>query len=204
MDERLGGQPGALLEGEAAGLDGGQHIGVARRRHHHGNARVVLGSRPDHGRAADVDLLDALVDAGPRHHRLRERIQVHHDQVEGLDAECRQLIGVLGLAKVGQDPRVHSRVQRLHPSVEGLREPRQVLDLGHLDAGLRDAGRRRPGRDDLHPGGGQARCELGQPGLVVDADQGTADRTLTHGMVTFLPVTVQPSRASRAIESTSS
>jgi len=38
------------------------------------------------------------------------------------------------------------------------------------------------------------RANSSSPDLVVDADQRAANRDLAHGMVTFLPVIVQPSR----------
>src|SRR5690606_25023077 len=45
------------------------------------------------------------------------------------------------------------------------------------DAGGLDRPGGRPGRHDRHPGGVQRRGEVGQPGLVVDGDQGALERT---------------------------
>ena len=58
------------------------------------------------------------------------------------------------------------------------------------------------------PAACSAAGEVLEPGLVVDADQRAADAgahvvELVHGMVTFRPVTVQPSRAIRPTTSTS-
>src|SRR5690606_5512120 len=53
------------------------------------------------------------------------------------------------------------------------------------------------GRDYLHPGRVQSGRQLGESGLVVHTDQCPPDGTATHGIVTFLPVMVQPSRTSR-------
>ena len=54
---------------------------------HDGDVLVVLGRRPDQAGAADVDVLDRLLerDAGPGDRRL-ERVQVHDHQVDRLDA----------------------------------------------------------------------------------------------------------------------
>ena len=61
----------ALVEREAAGGDRGQHVGVAVRRGDDRDRRVVLGRRAHHRRAADVDLLDALVGRRARGDGLR-------------------------------------------------------------------------------------------------------------------------------------
>ena len=89
--------------------------------------------------------------------RLGERVEVGHHEVERLDAELRELRAVRLEPQVGQDAGVHPRVQRLDPSVEALGEPGQVLDLRHVDTGVRDPRGRRAGRHDRDPGGGQRR-----------------------------------------------
>ena len=73
VDERLGCQLLTLGESEAAAAHGGEHRVVRRRAGHDRDTGVVLGSCPDHGRAADVDLLDALIGAGARGDGLGER-----------------------------------------------------------------------------------------------------------------------------------
>ena len=79
-------------EREAAGGDGREHVGVAVRRGDDRDRGVVLGRGADHRRAADVDLLDALVGARAGRHGLRERVEVGDHQVERLDAEVGELL----------------------------------------------------------------------------------------------------------------
>jgi hypothetical protein len=51
---------------------------------------VVLGRRAQHRRAADVDVLDRVFVACSRARgRLRERVEVDDQQVDGLDAVAR-------------------------------------------------------------------------------------------------------------------
>ena len=78
---------------------------------------MILGRAPQHRRSADVDIFNRLVQrrAGLCHRRL-EWIEVHHHQVEGLDAVRLQLRQVLGLALVGQDPAVDARMERFDPA----------------------------------------------------------------------------------------
>ena len=89
---------------------------VLRGVRDHPDGLEVLRRGPDQGGAADVDLLDAVVERGPPGHGGPERIQVHHHQVEGLDAVRLQLRQVLGLALVGQDPAVDARMERFDPA----------------------------------------------------------------------------------------
>ncbi len=156
------GQAAALAEGESVAGRGRQHIGVELRAGDHGDGGMVLGRRADHGRAADVDLLDALGRAGAAGHRLLERVQVRHQQLERGNPELIQLLTVTVLAQVSQQTRVHAGVQRLDPAVEALGEPGQLLDGRDRDAGRGDRGRRAAGGHDLHPGRVQPRGQLGQ------------------------------------------
>jgi hypothetical protein len=52
------------------------------------------------------------------------------------------LLGVSGLAEVGEQAGVHRRVQRLDPSVQTLGEAGQLLDPGHRMAERLDRGGR--------------------------------------------------------------
>jgi len=56
-------------------------------------------------------------------------------------------------------------VQRLHPSAEDLGKARHLVDRRDRNAEVADAGRRRPGRDDLDAGVVQAARELIEPDL---------------------------------------
>src|SRR6201996_6866649 len=108
--------------------------------------------------------------------------------------------------RVREQASVHARVQGLDAAVKGLGETGEVLDLGDGNARLFDRPGRAAGRDDLRAGLVQGFSELGQAGLVVDAEQGAPDRNPVHlPILTFLSsLTDQPSRAIRPTVSTSS
>src|SRR5581483_5386305 len=176
--ERLGRQGLALLVGEAAvlgRLEGTRVVGTVGDDR---DARVVLRRRTHHGRAADVDLLDAVIDAGAGGDRGRERVEVHHDEVERLDAELLDLGDVLRQAAVGQDPGVHPRVERLHAAVEALGEAGEVLDLRDRQAERVDQRRGTAGGHELDARLVEAAYELLEPGLVENRDQRAADLDL--------------------------
>ena len=82
-----GRQPPPLLQREAALRQCRGHRLVHRRVGDDRDTAVVLGCRPHHGRAADVDLLDALGRPGAAGHRLLERVQVRHQQLERGDPQ---------------------------------------------------------------------------------------------------------------------
>src|SRR5262245_38179095 len=109
------------------------------------------------------------------------------------------------VTQVGEQPRVNAGVQRLHPPVEALGETGYLLYSRHRYARRLDRRSGRAGRHQLDAGLREALRELGQTGLVVDAEQCAPNRPLcvAHGMLTFLPDTVQPSRTIRPMYSTS-
>src|SRR5699024_4387568 len=82
--ERLGGQPLAGAQVEAALARGGEDVPVSLRARDDGDGGVVLGGGADHRGPADVDLLDALVRGGARGDHLAEGVEVDDDEVEGL------------------------------------------------------------------------------------------------------------------------
>ena len=165
-------ETGAMIVGLVAGLRGLDDLAVAGRVHDDRHGRVVLRGRAHHGRPADVDLLDDGVLRGARVHGVHERVEVHDDEVERLHLELAQLGHVVLTTTVGQDARVHARVQRLHAAVQALLEPGDLGDLGDGHAGGGDALGGGAGRDDLHARGVEPGGELLEAGLVVHGDQG--------------------------------
>ena len=170
--------PGGQIE--PAGLHRREHVVVVGRVDHDRDRAVVLRAGPHHRGAADVDLLDDFGRARAGGHRLAERVQVDDEQLERLDAQPDDRLDVLRVVLVGQQAGVHVRVQRLHPPAEDLREPGHLVDRRDRDAQVADPRRGRAGRDDLDAGRVQAARQVLDAGLVVHADQRTADVDLGH------------------------
>ena len=99
-----------------------------------GHGGVVLGRAAHHGGTADVDLLDGIGLVGAGAHGVGERVQVDDHQVERLDAELLELLGVLGVGHISQNAGVNVRVQRLDAAVEAFGESGDIGHLGYLDA----------------------------------------------------------------------
>src|SRR5699024_9112993 len=181
VPEGVSGEPAALVEGEPTPGDCLGDLAVTGRVHHDGHAVVVLRRRADHGRAADVDLFDALLLPGAGGHGVGEGVQVGHHEVDRGDLEFLELAPVGFQTAVGEDAGVDARVQGLDPAVEAFGEFGDFFHRGDRHAGLGDHRGGGSGGDDLHAGGVQGLGEFGQAGLVEDGDQGAADGdAITH------------------------
>ena len=128
---------------------------------------MVLRGRPQHGGAADVDLLDRLLprDAGAGDGVL-ERVEVDADEVERRDAVPLEVGDVLGDIAAGEDASVNGRMQRHDPVAEHLGEPRQRLDARDVEPGVREETRRAAARQELDPEPVEPFGERGQASLV--------------------------------------
>ncbi len=192
MPERVDRQRRAQPDTDpAVRLELRQHCVVLIGRGHDGDRGMVLGGRADHRRAADVDLLDQVVETDPRPSRRdRERIEIDNDQLERRDRRGQELAPVVGRAAVGQDPAVDARVQRLDPAVEHLRAGRHRRDVCDRQAGIAQRTGRAPGRDELEPGAHESGCEWSEAGLVRDRQERAArDRNVVVGQLEVDPDT---------------
>jgi len=171
--EGLGGEREVGLLGDlAAGfLHLLEDLRVVRGVRDDADEAVVLRRRADHGRAADVDVLDGLLDgAAGLCHGVLEAVEIDDHHVDHLDAvRPGRLHVLLVVAKREQAP-VDLRVQGLEPSVHHLRESRVGRDIGHVDPRRLDLGRRAARREDLDSEALQALRKLHDARLVGDAD----------------------------------
>mmetsp|Transcript_22165 Transcript_22165/g.53703 ORF Transcript_22165/g.53703 Transcript_22165/m.53703 type:complete len:200 (+) Transcript_22165:1342-1941(+) len=96
------------------------HLVVLIRRRDDGRERVILRRGPEHGRAADVDIFDALFERRALRHRGLERVQVEHGHVDLADAVGLHVLLVLGIPAHAEEAAVHLRMERLDAPVETL------------------------------------------------------------------------------------
>src|SRR5581483_1115001 len=82
------------------------------------------------------------------------------------------------------DAAVDAWVERLHPSVQDLREAGDLRHLQDGQARLPEEAGRPPGGDQLHPEPVELAGQLDHPGLVVNAQQRAPH---LHPIVTLLP-----------------
>ena len=124
-----------FVGGFAIGFQFGQYGIVIGRIADDGDVFPVLGSAANHGRAADVDVLDGILqgDALLRN-GLLEGIEVHADQFDGLNAVLLQGFHVGGNVPAGQDAAVHLGMQGFHPAVANLRKTGHFTDADGFHA----------------------------------------------------------------------
>ena len=137
MCKRLAGKPTTLFKREALAVcDASGYQSVILRIGDNGDGGAVFGGAAHHGGAADIDFLDGGGFIGSGAHGVAERIQVHHHQIEGLDAEPFQLGRMVGIGHVCEDAGMNMRIEGLDTTVEAFRKTGDLGYLGHLDTQL--------------------------------------------------------------------
>ena len=142
----------------------------------HRDVGMVLGRRADHRGAADVDILDHVVEFGAARQRRLERVEIDHQEVDRADGvgDHRGLMGGLGADR--QQAAMDARMQGLQPPVHHFGKFGELGDVDHGDARLRQRRSRAAGRDDLDAARRERARQPLQPGLVGNGNEGAADR----------------------------
>ena len=136
---------------------------------------MVLRRAADERRAADVDVLDALVVAGAFGDRRLERVEIDDQEIDRRDAVLGRLRVVLRVAAHGEQTAVHLRMQRLHAAVEHLGKSGELGDILHGEPLGAQRRRRAAGGDQLHAHGGKLAGERDEPRLVGHRKQRAAN-----------------------------
>ena len=113
-----------------------EHRGVIAGIDHDRDIVVVLRRGADHGRAADVDILDAVGEIAAARDGVLERIKIDHQQIDRPDAVAAHRIGVGGIAAHGKKSAMHRRMQRLDPAIHHLGKSGEIADVDDLQAGI--------------------------------------------------------------------
>ncbi len=132
----------------------------------------ILRRRPDHRRAADIDILHRLgqLHPGPGNGP-GKGIEVDHQQGDRNDPLLLQLLTMFRQLQPGQQAAVDQRMQRLHPPPQNLWKTGHRGRFGHGDAPLDQSSGGPPGRDNLPAEPLQLPSQLDDPLLVGDAEQ---------------------------------
>ena len=193
MREGFGSQLAPQIGAARTGLDGGQHAVVVIRIGDGPNAVMVLGGGANHGRPADVDVLDDLLAVVGTCKRRREWVQVHGDEVDGCQAVLGKLFAMGCEVASGQEAGVNRRVQRLHATVEHLGPARHRVDRLRRNAGGVQRLRRARRGHDLPAKGVQAGGQPLDAALVVYGQQRAwcAHAVVTGGSTRAMPSTTR-------------
>ncbi len=115
-------------------------------------------------------------DVGARNGRF-ERIQIHDDEIDRLDAVLRH-DGIVSAAPA-ENPTVDLRVQRLDAAVHQFRKARVFGHFPRRDAGFRQRAMCVAGAQNFDAARRERRREFDDAGFVGNADERPADRTAT-------------------------
>ncbi len=167
VGEHLGREAAAPLGRRAAVRQLRQDAVVVLGIDDHDHRFVVLCGRAQHGRPADVDLLDRLREGHVRSaDRLLERIKVDRDQIDRRDVVRRHGRDIPGMVAAGQKAAVHLGVQRFQAAIHNFGEPGDRLDRGDRDALAPQRVGGPTGRHDLPPQAGEPARERDDAPLV--------------------------------------
>jgi len=145
---------------------------------------VVLRRGADHRRPANVDVLDALLEAGALIDDRLERIEIDHQKIDRRDAVRLHRVRMFGVAADRQQSAMHFGMKGLDPSVHHFRKSGQFRYIRDLQArgGNRLGGA--AGGDEIDAVAGQRAGEFDQSGFIRDGQQsaGHAARMVGHSL----------------------
>ena len=141
-----------------------------------GDIVKVLGGGPNHGRAADVDVLDQFLEfhawlGGG----LFESVEIDDDHVDRQDSVLGDGGAVCGILAAVQDSAVNFGMQCLDAAVEHFGEAGEFGDIFDGDAGVAQQLGGATGRDQFDAHARQLAREIGEAGFVGDAEKRAFD-----------------------------
>ena len=160
---------------------------------------MVLRGGADHGRAADIDILDAVGEIGAARDGVLERIEIDHQEIDRADAMRAHRLGVLRVVAHRQQSAMHRRMQRLDAAVHHLGKAGEIADVEHGQAGIAQRFARAAGRDQLDAMAGERAGKLDNAGFVGDGNQGArrAAQLLGHRLPVMLRLAASVSATHR-------
>jgi hypothetical protein len=158
-------EAGGVTQGAAVGLHLLDQGGIVGRVGDDGHMLIVLGRGPHHGRAADVDVLDGVVQGVGLGHGLHERVEVHAHQVDVAQAVLVHGRHVGRVVPHREDAGVDLGMQGLDAAVQHLREAGEFGHVLHRQAGVADGLGGAAGGEEFNAGADSARAKSMRPVL---------------------------------------
>ena len=154
------------------------------RRSYHGHILIILGSGADHGWAANVDILNQMVDrcAFVRSHFLKS-IEIHHHHINGGNAVGGDRFHVIGFGANGKNATGYAWMDGLHSAVQHFRKASYFRHIFHWDASVFDGLCGAASGNQFHPKSVQTSCKFHEVRFVCEAQQSPPD--FCHETVIF-------------------
>ena len=136
---------------------------------------MVLRRAADHGRPADVDIFDLVLEGRAALQGRLERIEIDDQKVDRGDVvgDHRRLMRRIGADR--EQSAVDAGMQRLDPPVHHFGKPGELRDVDDRQAGGVERRRRPSGRQEFDVAPGQRFAEVDEAGLVGNRDQRPSD-----------------------------
>jgi hypothetical protein len=142
----------------------------------------ILSRGADHGRSADVDILDQLLE---RHAGLGgsflEGVEIHHNHIDRLNAVLADGCDMRGNITPMQNAAMHLGMQRLDPAIEHFRKAGEFGNVFHDDARIAQQLGCPSGGDKFNAEVRELPREVDEASLVGNAENGTLDAGTAAG-----------------------
>jgi len=165
----------------AAGVHLGDQFGIVGGIGDDRHERMVLRSRTDHRRPADIDILDDFGPLGALHHRLEEGIEIDHDEIDHPDRVALGRSHMPGIVAHREQPAMDFGMKRLDPAIHHLGKARQVGNVANRKPRVAQRRGGAAGRNQFDPVAGERLAEFDDPGLVRDRKKRARDFDVIHG-----------------------
>ncbi len=143
---------------------------------------MVLCRGADHRWAADIDILDTLLEACAFIDGGLERIEIDHQEIDRRDAVILHRLRMLGIVPDCEQAAMHLGMQGLDPAVHHFRKTGQLRNIRDLQPGVGNRFGGAAGGDEIDAVAGQRARKFDQPGFVGHRQQSTgyAARMVGH------------------------
>ena len=95
---------------------------------------MILGCSPQHRRTTDIDEFHELLHWQAFSRFLEEGIEIHHNDIDGIDALFGHDFQMAFVIPATQQSSVDLRMKGFYPTVQDFFSPRVFGDFGHIHA----------------------------------------------------------------------
>jgi hypothetical protein len=161
-----------------------KHPLIIGRIGHRSHIGVVLGRRPNHRRASDIDVFHGCRGIGAARHGFLERIQVDRRQVDFSKAVAFHGCPMIRVVANPEKAPMHARMQSLDASIHDLGKTGQFGDITDRKTFLFQSQTGSAGGNQFHPRIDKAARKSDKAALVGNREQRAADaHQIRSGMV---------------------
>ena len=136
---------------------------------------VVLGRRADHGRAANVDILDAHFVRPAARNRLLKGVEIHNQQINGKYAVLMHGVFMRGQVAVAEEAAVHHGMQSLDAAIHHFRKFCQLAHIFDRNTRRRNRAMRAARRDKFDAALMQSFRLVDEAGFIRNGEQRALD-----------------------------